>query len=154
MSPRRRVNKPLLHRKTDTFSRAVGEPKKLGRAVGQICNQGSFGEDLTPAKVNRNHRIYISGIVWWLYSKFFMTKSIFPWTRNTQCQNSADCLTENSTNYISPICLPTTKSLGLHRTFVDLDIDCTKIYQNMPKSVKLSPLPPLGSDVPDLSVEW
>ena len=43
------------------------------------------------------------------------TKYIFPWTRDSQCQDSSESLVENTPDapkFISPICLPKPKSLG------------------------------------------
>ena len=53
-----------------------------------------------------------------LKTKFFVGKTtnyIFPWKRDSQCQNSADSLAENTPNAsknFSPICLPKPKSFG------------------------------------------
>ena len=98
--------------------------------------------------------IYLGYICAWK-PKFFVektTKSIFPWTRDSQCQNSADCLAKNTPNvpkFMNPICLPKPKSLGLHQVSVVRDIDYIKlsikygiICQNLSKSVKLFPPAP------------
>ena len=45
------------------------------------------------------------------------TKSIFSWTKDSQCQSIVDSLANNTPNapkFISPICLPKPKSLGYH----------------------------------------
>ena len=79
----------------------------------QTC-EGYFPNSLWP--------ISSLGFIWDLYvlglkTKFFLGKTtycIFPWTRNSQCQNSADSLAENTPNAskkFSPKCLPMPESL-------------------------------------------
>ena len=69
-------------------------------------------------------KFFTANILFWelyvldLKTKVFVgkrTRYIFPWTRDSQCQNSADRLAENipiASKNFSPICLPKANSLG------------------------------------------
>ena len=53
------------------------------------------------------------------------TKYIFPWTRDSQCQNSFDSFAENTPNVsknLSPNCLPNPKILGFLKKKLSLGV--------------------------------